>query len=115
MSDNLRNEVIINIAGEERTMRATFTAMRGIEKTLGVSIIELNRKVARSDLGVIDNATIIYYGLRGNDDTRLSLEEVGEAVLTEGLTALINPVFDFVNAAMRGVKVGKPSPATEPV
>jgi hypothetical protein len=113
MAEPLRNEVTLTLAGEERTMRATFTALRSIEQALGVSIIKLIGRVASADMGLGDTATIIFHGLKGFGDTRLSLEEVGEAVLEAGRTNLIKPVMEYISKSMDGVKVGKPEAAAQ--
>jgi hypothetical protein len=47
MADNLRNEVQIELAGETRTMRATFAAIRGIEADTGRSIIATINRLRR--------------------------------------------------------------------
>jgi hypothetical protein len=110
MAEALRNEVSIELAGETRTLRATFGALRGIEKDLGINIVPLISKVTGVDVGVNEFATVIYHGLRGYDDTRLSLDAVGNAVMEVGLTALLAPVGDFLFKAMEGVSAGKPKP-----
>lgn len=114
MSNDLRNEVTITIAGEERTMRATFGALRAIEQTLGTSVLGLVKKAMHSELGIFETAVVIFNGLKGFDDTRLSLEQVGEGVVIEGLNSVTMPVLDFIGKAMKGVQVGKPDPAKEP-
>lgn len=111
MSEPLRNEVSITLAGEERTMRATFEAIRNIERALNLSIVKLIARVSQADMGLTDTATIIYFGLRGHDDTRLTLDQVGEAVMEVGLTSMIKPVMEFIMKSMGGVKVGKPEEA----
>lgn len=112
MTNPMRNEVSITLAGEERTMRATFTAIAAVEKALGRSMVAIINKVAGGDLGVTEAATIVYHGLRGNEDTRLSYEQVGEAVVEAGLGNVSAAVVGFVSIALSGVEVGKPK---EPV
>jgi hypothetical protein len=113
MTNPLRNEVTITLAGQERTMRATFSALRSIEQSLGTSIIGLIKRTASADLGLGDTATIIFHGLRGHEDTRLTMEQVGEAVMNEGLTNLLKPVMEFIGKSMDGVKMGKPETAAQ--
>jgi len=112
MTGPARNEVTITLAGEERTLRASFTAIAAIEKALGKSMMAVINKVASGDLAVTEAAVIIFHGLRGFDDTRLTYEQVGEAVVTAGVTKVSLPVVEFVNIALSGVEVGKPE---EPV
>lgn len=111
MSDLLRNQVAITLAGEERVMQASFGALRGIEQALGESIIST---IARARLiGVTDCAVIIFNGLKGYNDTRLTLEQVGEAVVDQGLAAIGLPCMKFLSIAMNGVSVGKPEEAAQ--
>ena len=112
MSDVLRNEVSIELAGETRTMRASFAAIRAIEAALGKSMMAVINQVADSDLSVTAATTIIYHGLLGFDDKRLSMDQVGEAVLAAGLTNVSLPIVNFVSRSLSGVEVGKPEGQT---
>lgn len=108
----LRNEVKITLAGEERTMRATFAAIRSIEGAMGKSMIAVINQFGGGDISVTDAATIIHHGLRGHGDTRLTLDQVGEAIVEAGLNNVSLPIVEFVSRALGGVSVGKPE-ATE--
>lgn len=111
MADTLRNEVAITLGGVERTMRATFTAIRAIEAAVGKSLIALISQVgANGDLSITDAATIIHHGLRGADDKRLTLEQVGDAVMEAGYSKVSIPVIEFLSTALNGVSVGKSEP-----
>jgi hypothetical protein len=90
-------------------MRANFSAIVAIEKALGKSMIALINQIAAGDVGVTESAHIIYHGLRGNTDARLSFEQVGEAVIERGLSAVSLPIIEFVSRSLNGVSVGKPS------
>lgn len=110
MAEAMRNEVAITLAGEERTMRATFAAIRNIERDLGTNVIPLIRKMGQSDVGIGEVTTVIYRGLEAYGDTRLSHDEVGNAVMQNGITVLMGQVFEFLSKAMSGVNVGKTQP-----
>jgi hypothetical protein len=111
MAEPLRNEVSIQLGGEARTMRATFAALRGIERDLGMNIVPLLFKIGDADVGVNQAAVVIFHGLKGYGDTRLTLDEVGEAVLAEGLSNLMLPVTEFLKKALDGASLGKPAAA----
>lgn len=113
MDNKLRNEVSIELAGETRVMRATFTAIVNIERQLNRSMMEIINRLANGNLSITETATIIYHGLRGYDDNRLSLEQVGTAVIAAGLSNVSMPVVEFVSASLNGVSVGKPDQPTE--
>ncbi len=112
MADRLRNEVAIQLGGEERTMRATFSAIRGIETSLGVKILPLIDSLTRGEVGVTQCAVIIFHGLKGNDDTRLkNVDEVGEAIMEQGLPSVMAAVVEFIGKTMEGPEAGKPEKA----
>jgi hypothetical protein len=114
MTDILRNEVEIELAGATRTMRATFAAIRNIESALGKSMMAVIGSIGNNgDLSYTDAATIIFHGLRGNGDTRLTLDQVGEAIVEMGMAKISVPVVNFVSQALSGVSVGKPAEAPQ--
>lgn len=102
--DNSRGEIIIQLAGEERVMRPTFDAIAGIERDLKINSLPLLKKFAAGDVGVRDSATIVYHGLRGYGDTRLTLAEIGDAIIMQGLNELALPISEFLIASLEGVK-----------
>ncbi|CUW85716.1 GTA-gp10 family protein [Rhizobium pusense] len=114
MDNALRNEIEITLAGEKRIMRASFSAILAIEKALGKSMTAIINQVAAGDISITDSALIIYHGLVGNKDTRLSFEQVGDAILEAGMGAVSIPVVEFVSRSLNGVTVGKPEGAAAP-
>lgn len=111
MAETLRNEVDITLLGETRTMRATFGAIRGVERDLKTNIIPLIERMGRGDVGVEQAAVVIFHGLKGYGDTSLTLDQVGDAVMGEGLSKVLEPVVNFLAVAMQGVSLGKPQAA----
>ncbi len=112
MVEELRNEMQVTLAGQERTLRASFAAIRGIERDLGRSVVSIiNKVVAEGDISVSDTAVVIYYGLVGNNDTRLTLDAVGDAIVTEGFDKHALAAINFLSQALKGVAVGKPQVA----
>jgi hypothetical protein len=101
--NNSRGEVLIQLAGEERTMRPTFEAIAAIERDLKINSLPLLKKFAAGDVGVRESATIVYHGLRGFGDTRLSLAEVGDAIIMQGLNEMALAISEFLIASLEGV------------
>lgn len=114
MAEPLRNEVKVTLACQERTMRATFSAIRAIEAALGKSIIAIIGQAGNGDVSMTDTATIIHHGLRGYDDTRLTLEQVGNACMETGFSTASMAAVEFLGLALRGVSPGKQEPGTAP-
>lgn len=108
MENPLRNEVSVLLAGETRIMRATFTAIMAIEKALGRSMMATIGQLAEGDIAITEAAHIIYHGLRGYDDKRLSFEQVGEAILEAGIGNVSIAVVEFASRSLSGVTMGKP-------
>jgi Phage tail tube protein, GTA-gp10 len=106
VADNLRNEVQIELGGTTYTMRATFGAIRAIEQELG-NIVPLTAKLGGGDCGVNQAAVIVYNGLRGFGDQSMTLEQVGNAILAEGLNKVMAPIAQFVIKALEGVSLAK--------
>ena len=106
-AEPMRNEMNITLNGAEYTMRATFGAIRGIERDLRTNLVPLIEKLACSDIGVEQMSVIIFHGLRGYDDTSMGLEEVGEAVVKGGIASVAVAVSRFLSLAMSGVSLGK--------
>lgn len=111
MAEELRNEVAVTLDGAEYTLRATFAAIRGIERDLKTNLVPLIEKLGRGDVGVEQAAVIIFHGLRGNGDTALSLEQIGDLILKTGLGVVMLPVVNFLSYAMQGATLGKPQEA----
>jgi hypothetical protein len=107
MADPLRNEVAITLDGTEYTLRATFAAIRGIERDLRTNLIPLIDRIARSDVGLEQCAIVISHGLRGYGDTSLTVDEIGELVLKTGVGTIMGAIIDFLGRAMEGVSLGK--------
>lgn len=102
----LKDEVVIELAGQERTMKSTFTAIRGIERDLGRGLMSIVWELGSTPTDSVPNisvtqvAMIIHNGLKGYGDTRMSLNEVGEAVLKGGFTNYLVPIIDFLSGGL---------------
>lgn len=110
-----RNEVSIELAGKPRVMRATFGAIRAIERDVGKSLVKVVDDLGlRGDISVSDTVTVIFYGLQAyGGDTRMTLDEVGNAVVAEGFTQKAAAAAEFLRVALMGVSTpGKPQEET---
>lgn len=110
MTNPLRNEVAITLAGKERTMRADFGAIVAIERDTRRSMLQHQ---LRGDISVTDMATIILRGLEAAGDKSLSLDQIGNAILDAGMSseAIYKPVIEFIDKSTAGFSVGKPEEA----
>lgn len=108
MTESLRNEVMVTFGGREYPMRATFACVRLIERELGRGIIAAVAQA--SQLTVSETVGIIYHGIKAADpDMKLSVDEVGNAVLEDGVEHATSAVLKFMLQVMNGVSTpGKP-------
>lgn len=114
MANKLRNEVEITLAGVKRTMRADFEAMVAIENELNTNIVALITKFSRMDMGVGDAAAVIFYGLKSADSLdAMTMAEVGNAVMEEGLNNVMGTAVNFLRMALQGVRLGKSKETAE--
>ena len=101
---NPRNEVEITLNGKPRIMRPTFKTICDIERDIGIKFLPLVfEKAAKADIGMNDAAIIVFHGLKGNKDTRMSFEEVGEALFEGGVDSYLIPVTEFLTMSLRGI------------
>jgi hypothetical protein len=104
MANKLRNEVEITLNGVKYPMRPTFDVICSIEDELGLSLIDI---IADSPkLRARDWAKIVFHGIRGAEH-HLKLEDIGPALLSNGLENGIKPALVFLQHALQGVSLGK--------
>lgn len=106
--DPKRNEVTLQLAGETRTLRATFEAIRCIERDLGKSIVAAVGDLGAGDVSMTATAAIIFHGLVGADDKRLTIQEVGNAIIGEPFKDASYAAAQFLQVALVGPSLGKP-------
>lgn len=105
----MRNEVQIDLGdGAPYTLRATFETIANLERDLNTNIIPLIRKFATQDIGLMQAALIVYHGLSGFGDTRLSVNQIGEKIMKVGLSSIQVKLINFLGIAMRGIDAGNP-------
>lgn len=114
MANRLRNEIDITLKGKKYVMRANFEAMSAIEADLKMGLIPLITHIGQYNFGVKQCATIIHHGLTAYGDESLTYPQVGDAVMHEGVGALMGKLVDFLNLGMEGVKMGKSEEAEAP-
>jgi hypothetical protein len=107
MENALRNEITITLDGRDYTLRATFSAIRAIERDLRTNLVPLIGNIARRDVGIEQCAIIIHHGLIGYGDKSLMLDQVGDLVMKTGVGDVMGPIVTFLTKAMEGIAMGK--------
>lgn len=95
-------EVTITLGGKERTLRPTFAALMRLESKVGCGVIPLMQRLASQQVSVGDVAAILWAGIHGSGDKKPpTFDEVGEAVVRDGLLSFMKPAVDFLAGAVR--------------
>lgn len=104
VANPLRGEVAITLGGRSFVMRPDFEHLVEMESRTGVGLVELTRRIASGKYGVRDMAAIVTAGLKGAGEERADFVKVGQMILADGLTALVDPVNQFLINAITGGK-----------
>ena len=99
MSNALRGEAGLLVAGEVRTLRPTFTALVSAEEELG-PLFALVERAGSGQLRLTEMAALFWHCLADRDG--LSREAVGEAVVSHGLAACAKPLRTLLGAILQG-------------
>jgi hypothetical protein len=86
MANRLRGEVDITLGGRSYRLRPTFAAIMDIEERLG-AVVPLAVRAAKGDFGFRDVTVVIWATLNAVEGQSMTMDEVGNAVLAQGLAA----------------------------
>jgi len=103
---NIPGEFKITLAGKEKTIKATFGAVEKLENDLFKrTIFEVLNDALSGKVTFNNVVSVIQVGLESaRNDTRLSRQEIGEAVFADGLTAFIPPFIEYLTYCLTGGK-----------
>ena len=102
MANPHRGEVEITLAGKTWTMRPTFQALCEIEDKTGAELTTLARQIWDGEGSVKATAIIVSEGIRACHANGPDLNAVGEAIVSEGLNSVLEPVVLYLVAAITG-------------
>ncbi len=89
------------LGGVERIMRPTFAANLDVEDQLKFTHFQLLQKVAKYELTLKQIATIFHIGLKGGGE-KLTLEQVGECLIADGIYSRVSELSDYLLAVCNG-------------
>ena len=95
----LRGEAAIMVGGQARLLRPTFAALVAAEEELG-PLFALVERAGEGRLALAEIAALFWHCLADRDE--LTRENVGEAVLAEGLAASARPLRVRLGQILRG-------------
>jgi hypothetical protein len=103
MANRHRGEVEVVLGGKSYAMRPTFEALAQIQDDTGVGLFGLLLRIR--DQSPTDMVAVVYQGIRYGEDPRISppsREDVGRAMVEEGLTKFTDPIVAFIEQALYG-------------
>lgn len=96
-----RGEVEIELTGRKFVMRPSYTALMEIERTTGIGLVPLARRIINLEYGLGDAVAVITAGLRAKGEGA-SPEKVGSMVMETGLLIVGPALVKFMTNALRG-------------
>jgi hypothetical protein len=94
---NARGEIELALGEKKYTLALEYAAIKKIEREAG-GLISLARALPSGDV-TLDQVVSIIRHASGTSDSE---ETVGNAVLSAGMLAALNPISDFVTLAIAG-------------
>ena len=98
-ANRVRGEAMLTIAGEARVLRPTFAALVATEEELG-PLFALVERTGAGQLTLAEMTALFWHCL--TDRTALTREDVGEAVVAQGLAACAVPLRALLGAILQG-------------
>ena len=95
----IRGEASIRIAGEERRLHPSFSALVAAEEELG-PLFALVERAGEGQLRLAEIAALFWHCLEARDG--LTRDGVGEAILAGGLAAATRPLRALLAAILQG-------------
>jgi hypothetical protein len=99
----VRGEAALAVAGRERVLRPSFTALVAAEEELG-SLYALVERASGGQLRLGEVAALFWHCLVERDE--VSREEVGEAVMVLGLAGCAGPLRVLLGQILQGASTG---------
>ena len=98
-ANTLRGEAALTIAGEARVLRPSFAALVAAEDELG-PLFALVERAGAGQLTLAEMTALFWHCLV--DRTAVTREDVGEAVVAQGLAACAVPLRALLGAILQG-------------
>lgn len=92
-------ELRLVVCGQERNLRLSYRALRGVERSLGVGIMQLLLRIRDKDFRMEDIAVVIRESIIGGGVALKDApteEDVGECIMANGLEDFISPYAQLI-------------------
>lgn len=105
---NIRGEFKVQLAGQERTLKASFDAVEQLESGgLSKNIVLTLNDAAVGNVSMRDMTSLFAIGMKAAGDTRLSRQEIGQAIFEAGFSNFIPVFVDYLVYCITGGKPAK--------
>lgn len=95
MTNPMKGEMTIELAGESHPCRLTVDSLKRIETDLDTGVLLLTQRIANSDIRVNDLAVVLYYALRGGGNN-LSQADINKIIASAGIVPVCKAVADLL-------------------
>ena len=102
MENDITGEVEIDLDGKAWTMRPELQTLRTIERKTGMSARVLARAIGMGEATLDQTITVIELGLKPANDDPPGFDQIGEALLRQGINDLILPLLAFLGVVAVG-------------
>lgn len=104
MVNEARGEIKIKLGDAEHVLRPTYKVLAEIEGKLG-GLLGLAKKFSDQEFTLTDVTTIIVACMREitPENGNINEEEVGQAIIKEGMISLVKPIADFLEMPLFGL------------
>ncbi len=99
MANHARGEAALVVCGKEHVLRPSFAALVAAEEELG-PLFALVERAGEGRLALAEVATLFWHCLAGRGE--LTRNQVGEAVIAQGLAASAKPLRSLLGAILQG-------------
>jgi len=91
MANKLKGEIDITLGGKKYVLRPTFEGLVELEEKAGAGLSQILYRFSNKDWSMKHVAAAIYGGLFHYGEKAPSFEEVGKAIVADGVTSFLAP------------------------
>lgn len=104
MANRLKGDIEISLGGRKLLLRPTFEGLVEAEGRAGVGLSVILRNFAKSEWSLKHIVSVIAGGLYHYGDPKLSFENVGNEIVSEGMKEFIMPAVTLISKSVSPVK-----------
>ena len=99
MTNPMKGEMLIELAGESHPCRLTVDSLIRIETELDTGILQLTQRISEADIRINDLSVILYHALRGGGNN-LSQNDIKKVIANAGIVPVSAAVANLLVAIL---------------